>query len=166
MNKNSPDRYMINGQNIKHLSKTELIEFGKSHYGLNFDTNTRRRKIENIIVRAHQDREKKVRESGKPVNGSRHVMEDPARLKGAGEIEEEFKKIMLGLAEHCDNVFNPGQKGADRKVGIVIMVYPFNGAKGRVNYLSNGADRDQIEALMKATIAEFEAGAVTEEGAV
>ena len=55
-----------------------------------------------------------------------------------------------------DEAFNPGELGKDRKVGIVLLVFPFDGHEGRCNYISNGADRKDVVVLMKEMIARFE----------
>jgi len=55
-----------------------------------------------------------------------------------------------------DEAFNPGELGKDRKVGIVLLVFPFDGHEGRCNYISNGADRKDIVTLFKEQIKRFE----------
>jgi hypothetical protein len=53
-------------------------------------------------------------------------------------------------------MFNGQAKGKDRKTGFVLMVFPFADFDGRCNYISNGADRNDIVTLMKEMIARFE----------
>ena len=50
-------------------------------------------------------------------------------------------------------VFKVGGEG--RETGFVLMVFKF-GDEGRCNYISNGADRDDVVALMKEMIARFQ----------
>lgn len=78
---------------------------------------------------------------------------------GDKPIEPRFVESMNGIARALDEVLNGDKKGADRPNGFVLMVYPFgNLASGdaRCNYISNGADRNDVVALMKEMIARFE----------
>ncbi len=76
---------------------------------------------------------------------------------GDAPIEPEYLAMMNSVAEGLDNVFNGEARGADREVGFVLLVFPFGDAEGgRVNYISNGADRKDVVALMKHQIARFE----------
>jgi hypothetical protein len=64
---------------------------------------------------------------------------------------------MKDMAGKIDRYFNGEFRGADRKVGFVLMVFPFGElVEGRCNYISNGADRKDIVTLMKEMIARFE----------
>lgn len=76
---------------------------------------------------------------------------------GDAPVEAEYQVKMEAIARAIDEFFNPETKGNDRKVGFVLMVFPFGeGSQGRCNYMSNGADRRDIAALMKEMIARFE----------
>lgn len=78
---------------------------------------------------------------------------------GDAPIQEEYRVMMQTIARGLDQFFNGEAKGAARKTGFVLMVYPFgNLANGdaRCNYLSNGADRADVVTLMKEMIARFE----------
>lgn len=78
---------------------------------------------------------------------------------GDRPIQPQFREQMNAVAHALDDVFNDGRRGADRDVGFVLMVYPIgNLANGdaRCNYISNGADRNDVVALMKEMIARFE----------
>jgi len=75
---------------------------------------------------------------------------------GDAPIEQEYRERMRDLAKALDKVFNGHLKGKDRPTGFVLMVFPFGDASGRCNYISNGADRDDIVTLMKEMIARFE----------
>jgi hypothetical protein len=60
----------------------------------------------------------------------------------------------------ADDIFNPSfqksmQFGEKRKVGIVMLVFPFEGHEGRCNFISNGANRDDLVVLFKEMIARF-----------
>ena len=75
---------------------------------------------------------------------------------GDAPIEAQYRKQMQSVAEALDDVFNAGVKGPARKVGFVLLVFPFGAHDGRCNYISNGADRRDIVTMMKEQIARFE----------
>lgn len=80
-------------------------------------------------------------------------------MLGDKPIEPKYHAVMNALARGIDEILNDDAKGADRKNGFVLMVYPFgNLAEGdaRCNYISNGADRRDVVVLMKEMIARFE----------
>ena len=75
----------------------------------------------------------------------------------AEEISKEYRDQMQDMAKAIDGYFNGEKRGQDREVGFVLLVFPFGEADGgRVNYLSNGAPREDIVVLMKEMIARFE----------
>ena len=67
---------------------------------------------------------------------------------------------MNTLAGVLNEAFNGELKGTDRKVGFVLLVFPFNepieDGRQRCNFISNGADRKSVVALMREMIARFE----------
>jgi hypothetical protein len=76
---------------------------------------------------------------------------------GDAPISPEYRQKMNDLARSLDRQFNGAARGADRKVGFVLMVFPYGDAAGaRCNYISNGADRRDIVTLMREMIARFE----------
>ena len=75
---------------------------------------------------------------------------------GDQPIEPKHRQMMNAIAEGLDEVFNGDKKGKDKDVGFVLMVFPYGEHDGRCNYISNGADRKDIVALMKEMIARFE----------
>jgi len=73
------------------------------------------------------------------------------------KIEPEFSERMRSIAAALDELFNGEVKGAERKVGFFLLVFPFGEeAKGRANYISNGGSRKDIAVLMKEMAARFE----------
>jgi hypothetical protein len=82
------------------------------------------------------------------VNDSEKLGDEP--------IEDAYLLMMNQLAEAIDELFNQGAKGPDRKVGFILMVFPFSEQGGRCNYISNGAARKDVVALFKEQIARFE----------
>jgi hypothetical protein len=75
---------------------------------------------------------------------------------GDAPIEAEYREKMNALASVIDEFFNLEAKGKDRKTGFVLLVFPFGEGEGRCNYISNGADRKDIVAMMKEQIKRFE----------
>lgn len=74
---------------------------------------------------------------------------------GYTPIQSKFRKKMNEVAASLDRLFNGNAKGSDRKVGFVLLVFPF-GTAGKCNYISNGADRKEIVIMMKEQIKRFE----------
>ncbi len=75
---------------------------------------------------------------------------------GDGPIEEGLILQMNAVAHGLDMIFNGDNKGTDRKIGFVLLVFPFGDDSGRCNYISNGARRSDIVALMREQIQRFE----------
>ena len=78
---------------------------------------------------------------------------------GDGPIEPAHIEAMNVAAQTLDGFFNGQIKGRvvkPRKVGFVLLVFPFDGHEGRCNFISNGADRKDIVVLFKEMIARFE----------
>ena len=75
---------------------------------------------------------------------------------GGGPIEQKHYETMNAVARGLDDAFNGATRGNDRSVGFVLLVFPFEGHKGRCNYISNGADRRDMVTLFKEMIARFE----------
>jgi len=75
---------------------------------------------------------------------------------GDASIELKYREKMVAMASILDKYFNGSAKGNARKVGFVLLVFPFGEDKGRCNYISNGADRRDIVTLLKEQAARFE----------
>lgn len=77
---------------------------------------------------------------------------------GDGPIEELQREAMNAVARSLDHEFNGDARGNERKVGFVLLVFAYGeqvpGA--RCNYISNGANRDDIVTLFKEQIERFE----------
>ena len=82
-------------------------------------------------------------------------MSDERKL-GDAPIEVTYRNKMEAIARALDTTFNGDAKGNDRKTGFVLLVFPFNAHDGRCNYISNGANRDDIVVMMKEQIRRFE----------
>jgi hypothetical protein len=79
----------------------------------------------------------------------------PERL-GDAPIQAEYREMMNAVAGALEQAFNGDARGADRKVGFVLLVFEFGDKEGRCNYISNGADRRDIVTLFKEQIKRFE----------
>lgn len=82
-------------------------------------------------------------------------MSDEHQL-GDGPIDPSYEAKMEAIMQAIDQFMNNGAKGDDRKVGIVVLTFPFGSDDGRCNFMSNGVDRDDIVTLFKEMIARFE----------
>lgn len=95
------------------------------------------------------------------------------RTIGDAPIEMSYRDAMNNIATALDRILNgkQGVENGDRKSGFVLLVFPFNDQTGRCNYISNGANRDDIVRMFKEQIRQFEADAIRtvpteEDGAV
>lgn len=75
---------------------------------------------------------------------------------GSGPIEEEFRERMNAIARTLDVIFNGHAHGPDRKIGFVLLVFPYGDAEGRCNYISNGADRADMVKLLREQANRFD----------
>lgn len=75
---------------------------------------------------------------------------------GDAPIEQKYREQMQAIAHVLDETFNGEAKGSARKTGFVLLVFPFGDHGGRCNYISNGADRKDVVALMKEQIKRFD----------
>lgn len=75
---------------------------------------------------------------------------------GDAPIQPEFRRQMNSIMGVLDEAFNPGLQGQDRKVGLILLVFPFGEGEGRCNYISNGADRKDVVVMLKEQIKRFE----------
>lgn len=75
---------------------------------------------------------------------------------GDAPIEPAYREQMNSVARALDSAFNGEATGKERKVGFVLLVFPFEGHDGRANYISNGAARRDIVTLFKEQIKRFE----------
>lgn len=80
----------------------------------------------------------------------------PSQQLGDGPVDAEYVEKMTAIMHTLDSFLNGNAVGADRKIGIVVMLFPYGDITGRTNYMSNGADRKDIVTLMKEMIARFE----------
>jgi hypothetical protein len=75
---------------------------------------------------------------------------------GDAPIESEYVEQMTAVAMSLDVIFNGDKHGNERPTGFVLLVFPFGDIPGRCNFISNGANREDIIALFKEMIARFE----------
>ena len=78
---------------------------------------------------------------------------------GDAPLEEKYRETMNAVAHGLDEIFNGKTKGSARTTGFVLLVFPFSDGiadNERCNFISNGADRRDVVALMKEMIARFE----------
>jgi uncharacterized protein with von Willebrand factor type A (vWA) domain len=82
--------------------------------------------------------------------------QSPERRLGDAPVEAEYHAKMEAVTRAVNEFFNGDTPVGARKVGFVLMVFPFGDTTGRCNYMSNGADRRDVVTLMKEMIARFE----------
>lgn len=78
---------------------------------------------------------------------------------GDGPVEDAYVEKMNTIARGLDEIFNGDKQGDERSTGFVLLVFPFNSSDGRCNYISNGADRDDVVRLMEEQIKRFKEAA-------
>ena len=74
---------------------------------------------------------------------------------GDGPVEPQYVEQMEAVARAADHVFNGKRTGKERTTGFVLLVFPYGEKDGRCNYISNGADRDDIVKLLWEQIQRF-----------
>lgn len=79
----------------------------------------------------------------------------PGQEYGDGPIQEEYRGMMVGIASALDDMFNGEAVGKDRKVGFVLLVFPYGEDEGRCNYVSNGARREDMVKLLEEQAQRF-----------
>lgn len=80
----------------------------------------------------------------------------PKNKLGDAPVDAEYHNTMIGVMRAVDEAFNGKAKAPDKKIGIVMLVFPYGDITGRCNFMSNGADRRDIVTLFKEMIARFE----------
>lgn len=83
---------------------------------------------------------------------------------GDQDVEAAYREALIAAVDTLDTFFNGEARGPAKKVGFIVMAFPFNEGHGRCSYMSNGIDRDDVVALMKEQVARFEGRHV--EGAI
>jgi hypothetical protein len=74
---------------------------------------------------------------------------------GDQPIEPAYIEKMQVLAHFLDEEFNGHTHGGDRATGFVLLVFPFGSRDGRCNYISNGADREDVATLLEEQAKRF-----------
>jgi hypothetical protein len=75
---------------------------------------------------------------------------------GDGPVDPEYLEKMRVLARGIDHHFNGSSSPASpKKIGFILMVFPFGDGEGRCNYMSN-AERADVVRMLKEQIRRFE----------
>lgn len=64
-------------------------------------------------------------------------------------------EMMCALASGLDDALNGEAKGKDRKIGFVLLTFPFETPDGRVHYIGNG-ERETVRIAIKELLARWE----------
>lgn len=75
---------------------------------------------------------------------------------GDAPIEQQYAEQMRSVGRTLDMVFNGQVGGPGRKTGFILLVFPFGEQEGRCNYISNGANREDVVVMLKEQIKRFE----------
>lgn len=78
----------------------------------------------------------------------------PEHRLGDAPVEEQYHSKMTAMMAALDDFLNGKER--PRKHGLLIMMFPYDDHSGRCNYMSNGANRQDVVTLMKEMIARFE----------
>lgn len=81
----------------------------------------------------------------------------PEDRLGGLPVQERYKKLMTEVMKGLDEIFNGTAKADARHTGIVMFVFPYNDQNGRVNYMSNGANRADVIRMFEEQIRRFKA---------
>jgi tryptophanyl-tRNA synthetase len=73
-----------------------------------------------------------------------------------GPVESRWIEAMNAVMADLDQIFNGKAKAPNKSVGLVLLVFPFQGHEGRSNYISNGADRKDMIRLFRELADRFE----------
>jgi hypothetical protein len=79
-------------------------------------------------------------------------------------IEEKYREQMNAIARALDHAINSDIPTEAKRIGFVLLVFPFNDHTGRVNYISNGANRRDIIKMFQELILRFEHGDADADG--
>jgi hypothetical protein len=82
--------------------------------------------------------------------------QQPHERLGDAPVEAEYHEKLTAIMRVLDEFLNDGAKGDARKTGLVVLMFPYGDAAGRVNFMSNGADRRDVLLLFKEMVARFE----------
>jgi len=113
---------------------------------------TRMDKMHAELAQFRDSLRERVEQAGRPPS----TLRPPAQRLGDGPVEESYREMLQGVARALDQTFNKGAKGADRKLGFVLLLFEFGEAMGRCSYISNGADRRDIVTMFREQIKRFE----------
>lgn len=75
---------------------------------------------------------------------------------GDEPIQDEYRSKMEVVASALDGLFNGDKHGDERHTGFILLVFPYGEREGRCNYISNGADRNDVVKLLKEQAKRFE----------
>lgn len=89
-----------------------------------------------------------------------------AEAGGQAPIQARYRDKMNVVASALDDIFNPDRAdGKARETGFVLLVFPFGTKDGqRCNYISNGADRNDMKAMFREITKRWEGVADVEGG--
>lgn len=72
------------------------------------------------------------------------------------EVDPQYVTLMSAICAVVDETFNGQLKHPHKKVGFVLLTFPYSDTPGRANFMSNGADRRDLVRMFKDLIERFE----------
>lgn len=73
---------------------------------------------------------------------------------GDAPVEERYRAEMEAIVRSIDQLFNGPVR--PRKTGFILLVFPYGETEGRCNYMSNGANREDVKVMLREQLARFE----------
>jgi hypothetical protein len=89
------------------------------------------------------------------------MAELPTDGKGTQEERDRLQALVMAIDQMLNPGHVPGNMG-DRQIGFCLFLYSLGNIdtpyahRGRLNYASNGADRNDILSMMKELVANWE----------
>ena len=68
----------------------------------------------------------------------------------------EIEKTLVHQVERLDFLFNGGATGANRRVGVILLTFPFGIVDATPDYVSNGVNRQHAAMLLRQIAAKLE----------
>jgi hypothetical protein len=74
-----------------------------------------------------------------------------------GPLDPRYQDKLVAMARTLEELLNEGARGNDRKIGFCILMFPFGEVPdGRINYVSNGARREDMIGAFRELADRFE----------
>ena len=82
-------------------------------------------------------------------------MADHENELGNQPVEQKFHDTLTAVMKTIDGLFNGAPITGEKQTGIVMFLFPYGDRAGRVNYISNGANRNDVCRMMEEQLIRF-----------